>query len=159
MYTNIFSGKRERKMEPEKLFTLNDVAMLTSLTTRTLRNHLKDGTLTGQKVGGQWRFRIADIENFTFKGNRRPPLPEESSPLLTEYIQSNDKSNGQILSIIDLPIDEQRASAKEFLLKDLVNWYDNRSNMEYTYEYKKNFARFTILATPELMISAIDLLS
>ena len=33
-------------------YNLNELAMITSLTTRTLRNHLRQGTLTGEKVDG-----------------------------------------------------------------------------------------------------------
>ena len=60
-------------MEPEKLFTINDVAALTSLTTRTIRNHLKDGSINGLKVGGQWRFRMSDIEDFTYHRETTSP--------------------------------------------------------------------------------------
>ncbi len=151
--------EKRRKMEPEKLFTLNDVAMLTSLTTRTLRNHLKDGTLNGHKVGGQWRFRMSDIEDFTFKSGKKPIVAEGNESLVTDFLSKNTISGKQVCSVIDLEIDEQRAIAKEFLLKDLVNWYDNRNNLKYTFEYKDGFARFIVIATPELMISALDLLS
>lgn len=151
--------EKRRKMEPEKLFTLNDVAVLTSLTTRTLRNHLKDGTLNGHKVGGQWRFRMSDIEDFTFKSGKKQIITEGNETLVTDFLIRNTIAGKQVCSVIDLEIDEQRAIAKEFLLKDLVNWYDNRNNLKYAFEYKDGFARFIIIATPELMISALDLLS
>ena len=147
-----------RKMEPEKLFTLNDVAMLTSLTTRTLRNHLKDGTLRGSKVGGQWRFRMADIENFTLNSPKKQPEIKGNEASVIEYMEERSKTGRQVCSIIDLEVDEQRALAKEFILKDLVNRFDAK-NMSYTYEYKTGFARFIIIASPELTISALDLLS
>ena len=37
--------------EFEKLYTVDDIAKLTMLTTRTIRKYLKDGLLTGQKSG------------------------------------------------------------------------------------------------------------
>ena len=146
-------------MEPEKLFTINEVAMLTSLTTRTLRNHLKDGTLHGHKVGGQWRFRMSDIEDFTFGGGKSARRTSENDAQVDEFLASSNKSGTQVCTIVDIVADEDRATAKEFLIRDLMNWYDNRSSMKYTYEYKNGMARFVIFATPELMISALDLLS
>jgi excisionase family DNA binding protein len=42
--------------EFEKMYTVEDIAQITSMTARTIRNYLKDGTLKGRKIGGQWRF-------------------------------------------------------------------------------------------------------
>ena len=58
-----------------------------------------------------------------------------------------------------MKLDENSAEAKEYLLRDLLNWYDNRLYMRYTYEYNNGIARYVIYANPELTISAIDLLS
>ena len=48
--------------EFEKLYTVEDIAKMTSLTSRTIRNYLKDGSLQGQKIGGQWRFTMENIK-------------------------------------------------------------------------------------------------
>ncbi|MGM8370207.1 helix-turn-helix domain-containing protein, partial (plasmid) [Clostridium perfringens] len=42
----------------EKLYTIEDIAKMTRLTSRTIRNYLKDGILEGKKIGGQWRFTM-----------------------------------------------------------------------------------------------------
>ena len=146
-------------MEPEKLFTINDVAALTSLTTRTIRNHLKDGSLNGHKVGGQWRFRMSDIEDFTFNKKNRASIPESLNSEVMEFLNHKDIKGTLSCTIVDICTDEDSANAKEYLLRDLVNWYDNKNNMRYTFEYKDNMARFIIVAPPNLMISALDLLS
>ena len=44
----------------EKLYTIEDIANMTRLTSRTIRNYLKDGILEGKKIGGQWRFTMKD---------------------------------------------------------------------------------------------------
>lgn len=46
----------------EKLYTAEDVAEITGLTLRTIRNYIKDGRLTGRRIGVQWRFTEADIQ-------------------------------------------------------------------------------------------------
>ena len=40
----------------EKYYTLNEVAMMTGLNTRTLRNYLKMDVLKGEKIDGIWKF-------------------------------------------------------------------------------------------------------
>ena len=52
----------------EKLYTVEDIANMTSTTSRTIRNYLKDGLLKGKKIGGQWRFTEEDIKNFMDSG-------------------------------------------------------------------------------------------
>lgn len=49
-------------MEFEKLYTAEDVAEITGLTLRTIRNYIKSGKLTGRRIGVQWRFTAADIQ-------------------------------------------------------------------------------------------------
>ena len=49
-------------MLEEKLYSINEIAKLTKLTDRTIRNYLASGTLKGRKIGGQWRFTRKDIE-------------------------------------------------------------------------------------------------
>ena len=44
----------------EKLYTAEDVAQITGLTLRTIRNYIKSGRLKGHRVGVQWRFTEAD---------------------------------------------------------------------------------------------------
>ena len=45
-------------MFEEKYYTISDIAKLTRLTDRTIRNYLANGSLNGKKVGGQWRLDI-----------------------------------------------------------------------------------------------------
>ena len=46
-----------------KLYRLSDIAEMTGLTDRTIRNYLKNGDLKGTKIGGQWRFTEKNIED------------------------------------------------------------------------------------------------
>lgn len=48
----------------EKLYTVNEVAEMLHLTTRTIRNYLASGALKGRKIGAQWRFTQTDIDDF-----------------------------------------------------------------------------------------------
>ena len=48
-------------MLEEKYYSISDIAKLTKLTDRTIRNYLANGSLKGKKIGGQWRFTQSDI--------------------------------------------------------------------------------------------------
>ena len=45
-------------------YNMNQVAMITGLTTRTLRNHLKQGLLKGEKIEGNWSFSEEELDEY-----------------------------------------------------------------------------------------------
>ena len=45
----------------EKYYTVDEVAAITGLTSRTIRTYIADGKLTGVRLGKQWRFTEDDI--------------------------------------------------------------------------------------------------
>ncbi|AIQ46717.1 hypothetical protein R70723_13190 [Paenibacillus sp. FSL R7-0273] len=46
-------------------WTVEELAKELQVTTRTIRNYMKSGELSGAKVGGQWRFTLSDIRKLT----------------------------------------------------------------------------------------------
>ena len=48
----------------EKKYNLNDLALMTGFTTRTLRNYLLGGILKGEKIDGVWQFSDEDLDRF-----------------------------------------------------------------------------------------------
>lgn len=67
-----------------KLYSVEEVANELQVTTRTIRNYLKEGRLQGTKVGGQWRFSKEDL--YAFIG--QTDLMEKKGSLLEHYLTS-----------------------------------------------------------------------
>lgn len=44
--------------------TIQDAADIAAVSTKTIRRRLRDGSLRGAMVGGQWRIRQEDLERF-----------------------------------------------------------------------------------------------
>jgi excisionase family DNA binding protein len=49
---------------PEQLLTINDVAALCRVSTKTVRRWIKTRELTAAKLGAQWRIRPRDLDMF-----------------------------------------------------------------------------------------------
>ena len=47
--------------EQHEVMTLDQVAQYLQVSTRTVQRLIADGSLTGIKVGRQWRFRSTDV--------------------------------------------------------------------------------------------------
>ncbi len=48
----------------DRTYNLNELAMMTGFTTRTLRNYLMQGLLHGAKVNGTWQLTLEEIDGF-----------------------------------------------------------------------------------------------
>ncbi len=48
----------------EGTYNINDLALMTGFTTRTLRTYLKEGLLKGEKLNGIWQFSAEEIDRF-----------------------------------------------------------------------------------------------
>ena len=49
---------------PEKLLTINDVAALCQVSSKTVRSWITAGELPAAQLGNQWRIRPADLNEF-----------------------------------------------------------------------------------------------
>jgi len=95
----------------EKLYTVEDVAQMTGLTSRTIRNYLADGRLTGRKVGAQWRFTEENITAiFTDAGARRDAA-NAASGLVEDFLKRQNRSGVTVCSVIDYPAESGEAVA------------------------------------------------
>ena len=48
----------------DRTYNLNELAMMTGFTTRTLRNYINQGLLKGNKPEGVWQFSAEDLDEF-----------------------------------------------------------------------------------------------
>ena len=48
----------------DRTYSLNELAMMTGFTTRTLRTYLDKGLLRGEKPGGVWQFTAEEVDRF-----------------------------------------------------------------------------------------------
>ena len=67
----------------EKLYTVEEVAELASVTGRTIRNYLKSGRLVGRKIGGQWRFPETEVQRL-LTGAESAGFEEEETAAVEE---------------------------------------------------------------------------
>lgn len=59
------TNKKEREsMEELKLYTVEEVMEILSISRRTLYNYIKSGSLKAVKIGRQWRIRLVDLKAF-----------------------------------------------------------------------------------------------
>lgn len=85
----------------KKYWTVDELAKELQVTTRTISNYLKSGELKGTKVGGQWRFTLADIRKLTGDASFNNPF--------TEFIENDSPADPsrQSLLALNIPVNNQ----------------------------------------------------
>lgn len=92
-----------------KYYTLNDLALMTGLTTRTLRNYLKMGILKGERVEGIWSFTEEEMAEFFDNPYVISGVQAKNRAIVFDFLSQNKKQQNEICSIIDLCIKEKKA--------------------------------------------------
>jgi excisionase family DNA binding protein len=150
----------------EQLYTVEDIAKMTSLTSRTIRNYLKEGMLKGKKIGGQWRFTKEDIGNFMDNGTVAKEFTDNHKQDILDFIDgvntfADHIGEIQTCSIIDLYEDSEIVKRKTDKLAEFINSNGNMGNyMNFSCNYIESEAktRIVLFANPNYLIKALEIL-
>jgi len=149
----------------EKLYTVEDIARMTSFTSRTIRNYLKDGSLQGQKIGGQWRFTMENIKRLFGYSTVINDMRSVHKRHVMDFINGVNVDNPekiQVCTIIDYFCENPEAGNRIYeMLVSVINARKNGSppaKFNYDFLGKKNKARFTLFGDPDYVIKTLQLL-
>lgn len=151
--------------EFEKLYTVEDIARMTNFTSRTIRNYIKDGSLQGSKIGGQWRFTMENIKQLFSNGTFLGDFSRRVKQQIFNFIRgknTDDKNKIQVCSIIDCYCESPEAA--HGIYEKLVAVINSREKGTYPVKFdfefmkKENTARFTLFGEPEFVIKNLQLL-
>lgn len=151
--------------EIEKLFTVEDIANITGLTTRTIRNYLKSGSLEGKKIGGQWRFTMFNIEKLFNNGSVTKDIQNNKKQQILDFIDgvNTDMSGSiQVCTIVDYYCENAELAKKmsDKLITVINSNEFNKGGSKYSYDYdnKEGKARFTLFGNPSFIVATLTLL-
>jgi excisionase family DNA binding protein len=151
--------------EFEKLYTVEDIAKIIGFTSRTIRNYLKDGTLQGRKIGGQWRFTMDNIKQLLSNAVFLNDFSRKNRQQVLNFLNSTDigiQGKIQVCTVIDCYCKNQRAGHQiyEKLVKVINAREKDTPAVNFNYEFmpKGNKARFTLFGDPDYVIKILQLL-
>ena len=146
----------------EKLYSVEEIAEMTSVTTRTIRNYLRNGILTGTKIGGQWRFRQEDVMNMLNQENMSSDVRETSKRIVKDFLNEQYTpflESVSVCTVADVPCSKAYAKKMGKTLCDLWNQTNIQgSNFRYVYLEESQTARFTFIAPLTLTEKALSVL-
>ena len=119
----------------EQKYTINQVAAMTGLSTRTIRNYLKSGLIAGEKIEGIWLFSAEDFENMLNNPAIKPSIKAKSNAVVFDFIADDRKKRNKICTILDLYADDEEAEEISRFFCDTIN--NNYSTADLTFKFEK----------------------
>jgi excisionase family DNA binding protein len=150
--------------EFEKLYTVEDIAKMTSFTSRTIRNYLKDGSLQGRKIGGQWRFTMKNIKQLFSNNIFLGDMSRKNRQRILNFLSgAHTEIQGkiQVCSIVDYYCESPKEGHQIYeKLVTVINKKADDAPAKFDYEFMKkdNKARFTLFGNPDYIIKTLQLL-
>ena len=135
-------------------YNINQVAAITGLTTRTLRNYLKMDILQGEKIDGNWTFTEENLTDFLNDPAVRQSISAKQLAVVYDFLADTYKKTNRVCTILDFPVSEEEArEIAAFFCQEITQ---RGHDIEFRFIQGRHLARF-ILSGAEDMVT--DLLS
>ena len=130
----------------DKTYDLNEVAMMSGLSTRTLRNYLNQGFLKGDKTNRTWRFTVEDIEHFFAEPFVKESLRIKRTAAVFDFLADRKKKTEQTCVILDIPSSLKKGNAiAEFFCRQI----ENVSGIDFRYDRDGGCGRIILYGAAE----------
>ena len=139
----------------EKYYTLNEVAMMTGLTTRTLRNYLKMDVLKGEKIDGIWKFTEEEFAEFIQNPYVKPSLQAKNKAIVFDFLAQNEKRTNEICTIIDVCVDSNEAEEISAFFCEEIN-KRNEGKINFSYEKNGSYVRVILRGYEDTVMEILN---
>ena len=85
----------------KKYYNINELAVISGFTTRSLRNYISMGYLKGEKIDGIWQFTAEEIGEFLSNPNVAPGIKSKTNAVVYDFMADTEKKTNKICSIFD----------------------------------------------------------
>ena len=128
--------------------TIEDIAAMTGLSTRTVRSYLASGQLAGEKIDGAWRFTPEQFGAFLKQDMVRQSVQAKENGRVYDFLLTERRKESAACLIWDRPVEGGTAESalREHLLEQV-----NELGLGCAYRYENGLARAILTGTPEAL--------
>lgn len=139
----------------EKKYTINQVAVMSGLTTRTLRNYIKMNILNGEMVEGVWKFTEEDIGEFFQNPYVKPSIQAKNKAIVFDFLAQNEKRINEICTIIDVCVEAHEAEEIAAFFCEEVN-KRNGGNVKFSFEKNGSYVRVILKGYEDAVMEILN---
>lgn len=137
-------------------YSIDEIATMTMLSTRTIRNYIKQGFLNGEKIDGVWQFTTEDIDHFLKNDYVRQSVQTKRNALVYDYMIDNHRAIDSVCSIYDYPVKNMmEAESKRKKIMERLN-SNEYGEFKFSYDYQKNRVRMILIGNPKQMARLME---
>lgn len=137
------------------MYNLNDIATMTGLSTRTLRNYLKNGFLEGEKIEGIWQFTEENFYAFLSHEAVKPALQAKKNALVYDFMADRKKTSNELCIILDLCADQEEAAEVSNTFCNAVNSCQPSSNIRFAFESRNGHVRVIVTGSEDTVLDVL----
>ena len=112
-------------------YSIDEVSLMSGLTTRTIRNYLKDGQITAEKEDGKWAFSAEDFTGMLSNPYVMAAIKAKHNAPVFDFIADDKKGTDSACLIIDRVLDEKDESA---LIEKLCELAQNEAGLKMRFD-------------------------
>lgn len=128
----------------KEFYTIPDIAQMTGLNERTIRNYLADGQLRGEKMDGAWRFTAEQFGDFLAQDMVRASVQSKANAIVYDFLIAGRRKEDAACLILDQPAPE----GKEPALREALEARVNALGLRWAYQYREGQARSILSGAP-----------
>ncbi len=133
-------------------YSLAELAAMTGLTDRTLRNYLKQGLLQGEMTSKGYAFTVQNITEFFAHPTVVFSLRVKKTAAVMDFLAARHKQSPQACLILDLPQTDGAVLSRRF--SDLFNQSAAGDQATFSYEFSRDCSR-VILTGPAAEVLSV----
>ena len=131
----------------QELYTINHVALMSGLSSRTIRNYMKMGFIEGEMINGVWHFSAEAVGDFFANPNVAPAIRTKRNALIYDFLADDCKRQDEMCTIIDVRATLEDANAISEFFCNAIN-REGWGGIRFGFSFNGNHARI-ILTGPE----------
>lgn len=131
----------------QEMYTINHVALMSGLSSRTIRNYMKMGFIEGEMINGVWHFSAEAVGDFFENANVAPAIRAKRNALIFDFLADDYKQQDEMCAVLDERATLEEANAMSEFFCDAINreW---QGSIRFGFTFNGNRAR-VILTGPE----------
>ncbi len=137
-------------------YTINEVATMTGLTTRTIRNYLKAGLINGEKTNGIWTFSSEDYYNLLNNPTIKPSIQAKNNAVIYDFLINDRKKANNICTIIDLYVEDDEANEISQFFCNAINTINDTVDLNFKFEKHGKNVRIILSGTDEIIVEILN---
>lgn len=127
-------------------YSIDDLAIMTGLTTRTLRSYIKSGVLHGEKADGRWQFTDDDFGAFLNDAAARRAMRARRNALVSDFLADTAKAEDAACVILDFAVSDAEG---ERIARHFCDGVNRLGGVEFCYSRRRGMSRVILTGERE----------